>query len=87
MTTFVVTATRKDGPDHDRRIDALQLNNGRVYTEDAIIAAYDAGDRFITQVAGFPKVDVVPRLRNLTRFLTTTPDNRLGNNLLHLPDC
>ena len=80
MTAFVVVATRKDGPDYDRRIDALKLNNGNIYSEDQIIRAYDAGDRFTTQVAGFPVVEVVPEYRGLSRYVKTRPDNLLGNN-------
>ena len=87
MSEFVVVATRKDGPDHDRRIDALKLNNGLIYSEDQIIRAYDLGDRFTTKVTGFPVVEVVPAHRGLGRYLKTQPDNLLGNNLLHLPNC
>ena len=86
MVAYVVVATRKDGPDYDRRIDALKINNGYIYSQDQIISAYDSGARFIAQVPGYPVVEVVPAYRGLTRYLKTQPDNLLGNNLLHLPN-
>jgi len=86
--SFQITATRKDGADADRRIDALQLADGRIFPIDRIIAAIRAGDRFWTFVYGVRvgiRIDQHPVTRR--DFLRTEGDGFPPNNLLRLPNC
>lgn len=89
MTTFQIVATRKDGPDYDRRIDAIQLADGRIFPLDSIISAHDAGDRFWTITGNGLRADAFPMTHPVTRrrYMTTSRDGITPNNLLHLPNC
>ena len=88
MTTFRITATRKDGPDYDRRIDAVQLEFSQVWGIDQVIQWIDSGvHRFYTSIGGIV-AEVYVRRRGLgAKYLTTSPDGYQRNNLLILPDC
>ena len=89
MTDYQIIKTRKDGPDADRRIDAVMLADGSIYEVDRIIAAIKAGDRFWTHVYPGPSVWVYIQRHRITQreYLTTSPDGLGVNNLLNLPDC
>lgn len=88
MSTYQITRSRKDGPDNDRRIDALEIN-GSVYNIDQVIVWIESGQyRFYTIVWG-QTAYVYVHQRGLygRKYLTTSPDGFGPNNLLKLPDC
>lgn len=86
--TYQIVATRKDGPDPDHRIDAMQLADGRIFAIDRLITAWNAGDRFFTLVYGLrATVYCLTHPRTRRPYFTTSPDGRLPNNLLSLPNC
>jgi len=88
MSTLQIVATRKDGTDFDRRIDAFQVAGGQVYTIDRLLLAWDAGDRFFTFVYGVrATVYCLKNYLSGRRYFTTSPDGFGPNNLLSLPNC
>lgn len=85
MTDFAITATRKDGPDPDYRIDAFKVD-GRWYTLNEMLSFMRGGHRFFVNVWGRFVLVLVKRHPRSGRFyLTTQADNFLPNNLLSLP--
>ena len=85
--TYQVTCTKKDGPDTDRRFDAL---GGPTWTgtQDQVLGWIDQGHKFWTSVNGksvWVTTDVHPVSRR--RYCKTEGDNYPLNNLLKLPDC
>ncbi len=86
MSRYQITRTRKDGPDADRRIDAVEFAS-QVYWTDSVINWIESGEHsFYTSYAG-RIADVYVRLRNGRKYLTTSADGYGQNNLLLLPDC
>lgn len=86
---YQIIRTRKDGPDHDRRIDAVQLADGRILLLDEAIRWIDTlGHRFWCH-DGVNSVLVDVRQRGLlgAKYLTTEADGYPRNNLLHLANC
>lgn len=86
---YQIIRTRKDGPDHDRRIDAVQLAEGRILDLDtAIHWVEQLGHQFWTN-DGVRSVWVYARQNGLLgrKYLTTYADDYPYNNLLQLPDC
>jgi hypothetical protein len=83
---YQITCITPDGSDPGRRIDGVGGPWGRL-SEDQAIAMIDAGHTFWTSVNGL-RADVRVGGSILGgRFLTTSPDGYLPNNLLHLPRC
>lgn len=87
---FQIIRTRKDGPDQDRRIDAIQLADGRILDLNTAISWIEQfGHRFWT-IHGLSSVWVFLRQRGgilSVKYLTTEADGYPYNNLLQLPDC
>lgn len=85
MPSYQITATRKDGPDPDYRIDAFKVN-GHWYTIQQMIGFIEAGNTFYVSWAG-RIVSVFKRLHGRTwrPYLTTEADGYPYNNLLNLP--
>jgi len=87
MTDYQITCTKKDGPDSDRRIDALAGPQFAQAPIDRVIGLIEAGkDRFWT-VANGKSVWIEVKERVGGKYLTTQGDNYPPNNLLKLPDC
>jgi hypothetical protein len=87
MADCQITCTTKDGPDSDRRIDALGGPQFPKAPIDKVIALIEAGkDRFWT-VADGKSVWIEKKERNGAKYLTTQGDGYPPNNLLKLPDC
>ena len=86
MANYDITATRKDGPDPDYRIDAFKVD-GSWYTINQMLNFIDNGNLFFVNVWGRP-VRVVDKQhpRSGRRYLTTAADGFPPNNLLNLPD-
>ena len=86
MADYYITATRKDGPDPDYRIDAFKFAN-MWFSLERMLEFIRFGDRFFVSVGGQP-VAVFVRVHPRTRreYLTTSPDGFTPNNLLNLPD-
>ncbi|MBL4641193.1 MAG: DUF3892 domain-containing protein [Verrucomicrobiales bacterium] len=86
MANYDITATRKDGPDPDYRIDAFKVN-GHWYTIDQMLVFIDNGHRFFVSVWNRP-VQVIAKQhpRSGRRYLTTEADGFPPNNLLNLSD-
>jgi hypothetical protein len=88
MADFQIVATRKDGPDFDRRIDAFQLAGGEIYSIAEMIAFIRDGHTFWTMVGiSRAEVHLVQQTLLHRQHLTTSPDGRRQNNLLLMPDC
>ena len=88
MGQYYITATRKDGADTDRRIDAVMID-GTVYAIDTVINWINSRvHRFFVSVWG-RTAEVVTRVHPVSGrwYLTTTADAYPSNNLLSLPDC
>ena len=85
MPNYYITATRKDGPDPDYRIDAFKVN-GHWYSIERMLEFVRAGHAFFVEVWGRP-VRVLPKIhpRSRREYLTTEPDGFPPNNLLSLP--
>lgn len=89
MPEYQIIKTRKDGPDPDRRIDAVMLADGSIYNVDRIIEFIKAGHTFCVHIYPRPPVQVYIQRHRITQreYLTTSPDGLGVNNLLNLPDC
>ncbi|KZY90855.1 MULTISPECIES: DUF3892 domain-containing protein [unclassified Erythrobacter] len=86
MADYYITATQKDGPDPDYRIDAFRVN-GDWYSLEQMLGFVRAGHRFFVVVWG-RAIPVIKKVhpRTFREYLTTTPDSFPPNNLLNLPD-
>lgn len=89
MTDYQVTCTKKDGPDNDRRIDALagpQFNQAPI---DHVIKWIESGGhRFWTVASGKSVwIEVQEHPKTMRKFLTTQGNGYPPNNLLNLQDC
>ncbi|WP_370179918.1 DUF3892 domain-containing protein [Alteriqipengyuania sp.] len=83
---YRITATRKDGPDPDYRIDAFKVN-GTWYTIGQMIGFIRDGYRFTVEAAGrIVNVVLKQHPRTLRWYLTTEADGFPPNNLLALPN-
>jgi hypothetical protein len=89
MTDYQITCTTKDGPDNDRRIDALGGPKFPTTAIDKVIALIEAKThRFWTTADGKSVwIEVQTRKATGAKFLTTEGDGYPPNNLLKLPDC
>lgn len=87
-TSHQVTCTIKDGPDNDRRIDAIG-GFGWKLGQDQAIAAIERGEYTFYTIFNGAYADVLVRQHPTTwrKYLTTSPDGIRPNNLLWLPNC
>lgn len=86
MTDFYIVATKKDGPDVDRRIDGIKLMGGTILTIDEALSWIDLGNRFFVNIGRIVGVHACRRIIGGQRFLHTSPDGVGFNNLLELPN-
>ncbi|PKB13299.1 uncharacterized protein DUF3892 [Novosphingobium kunmingense] len=87
MSAYLVTHSRKDGPDADRRIDAIGFD-GYVYPLNTVINWIESGvHSFFVLVLGQRVTVLVRKTVFGHKYLTTSPDGFKPNNLLYLPDC
>lgn len=84
---YQITCITPDGNDPGRRIDMVGGPVIGVQSEDTVITWIGQGHTFWTSVSGYRAEVYVGGTVLGTRFLTTSPDGRLQNNLLHLPRC
>ena len=84
MSAHEITATRKDGPDPDYRLDAFKWGN-HWFGIDTMISLIDQGYNFFVRVGGYT-ANVFKRWNGKRWYLTTEADGYPYNNLLHLPN-
>lgn len=85
MSNYQITRTRKDGPDADRRIDAVEVEN-QMYSTDQIITWIENGAHSFYTMYFDRYATVYVRKQGATKYLTTSADGYGQNNLLLLPD-
>lgn len=86
MATYYISATRKDGPDPDYRIDAFKVN-GLWYSIEQMLDFIRQGHIFFVSVWN-QSVRVIAKQHPRSRrwYLTTEADGFPPNNLLNLPN-
>ena len=84
-----ITCITSDGSDEDRKIDAVGGPGFSVLPIATAIAWHDQGHTFWTKAGLLQlRAEVYVRGTLLTgRFMTTSPDGYLPNNLHRLPQC
>jgi len=87
MADYQITCTKKDGPDSDRRIDALGGPQFPTTPIDQVIRLIEARTHRFWTVASGKSVWIEVKERNGRKYLTTEGDSYPPNNLLKLKDC
>lgn len=83
MGLYRIARVYPDGADADYRIDGFDIEHVGYRTVDQLLGHMDAGDTFVVghfprQATVIAKTHFAPPYR---RYVTTTPDGYLGNNL------
>jgi hypothetical protein len=88
MSDFEITCITRDGPDSDRRIDAVGFA-GSVYPIDQVIGYIQRGEHRSWVRSRPESVWVGVRQHPTSRryFLATEPDGQPLNNLASLSEC
>ncbi|MBC9911557.1 DUF3892 domain-containing protein [Chitinophaga varians] len=92
MTRYQVTCINKRGNHYDthERISHIGgVSNGnrwKLTEAEAIQSIEKRTNEFYVNVNGRP-VDVIVALHNNRKYLKTTADGHMSNNLLNLPEC
>ncbi|UNM08204.1 MAG: DUF3892 domain-containing protein [Planctomycetales bacterium] len=87
MATFFVTRSRKtDGKYEHERILGV-CDGAYFYSKETVYDSLKDGHRWVAHRDGYPDVEIVPHLREGTKYIQTHSDQFKQNNLLNLPDC